>query len=242
MGRHARTGSIHETRSQRTRPRSSDLAATLVHQLSQPLTVLQGEMELVLQSEHTAAEYRALLEASLIELDRLSRVVHSFREMEEMRRPASGSHDVPLVEVVSRAAEVLTPIADRLGVGIQIRAERECYVKTSWSRFEKAITKTLDRALARSPRRSDIEIAVSTNKHAAIVAISDQGPCSTEDLDWSVVAPGLDSGPEKASNWVVARRMIESLDGTFEVRPRFGEGCMVRMTLPLSRERNWRRR
>lgn len=59
------------------------LVAEQVHRMSQPLTALQGTVELALLSEHTAEAYRAALEESLEQLTRLCGIVNSLRDMTE---------------------------------------------------------------------------------------------------------------------------------------------------------------
>jgi len=64
--------------------RCSRLMSDLIHQLSQPLTLIGGLLESAMPSCHDHTPYRSLLERLLRDVDRISRQVHRIREMTEI--------------------------------------------------------------------------------------------------------------------------------------------------------------
>lgn len=89
-----------------------------VHKMSQPLTALQGTVELALFSEHTVEGYRAALEESLEQLTRLSDIVSSLRDLVDAHVESTGTR-TPVIrlsvsrgpfEEASLAVEVAAPV------------------------------------------------------------------------------------------------------------------------------------
>lgn len=78
------------------------LVAERVHQMSQPLTALQGTVELALLSERTAEGYRAALEESWEQLTRLNGIVSSLRDLADAHVQSSGPKGRVLRLSVSR--------------------------------------------------------------------------------------------------------------------------------------------
>ena len=78
------------------------LVAEQVHNMSQPLTALQGTVELALLSEHTAGGYRAALEESLKQLTRLNDIVSSLRDLADAHAQNAGSKSRVLSISVNR--------------------------------------------------------------------------------------------------------------------------------------------
>jgi len=77
--------------------------AEQVHQMSQPLTALQGTVELALLSERTAEGYRAALEESWEQLTRLNGIVSSLRDLADSHVQSSGPKGRVLHISVSRS-------------------------------------------------------------------------------------------------------------------------------------------
>ncbi|MGH7255146.1 MAG: HAMP domain-containing protein, partial [Nitrospirales bacterium] len=82
------------------------------HELRTPLTVLKGETELALRRPRAAEDYRMVLESSLEEIDRMSRIVDEllFLSRADLGEVSLESSDValqPLIEDIHRQATVL---------------------------------------------------------------------------------------------------------------------------------------
>jgi hypothetical protein len=78
------------------------LVADQIHKMSQPLTALHGTVELALLSECTAEGYRAALEESWEQLNRLNSIVSSLRDLADAHVQNAGSKSPVLRISVSR--------------------------------------------------------------------------------------------------------------------------------------------
>jgi hypothetical protein len=87
------------------------LVAEQIHRMSQPLTALQGTVELALLSESTTEGYRAALEESLEQLTRLNDIVTALRDLADAHVPSVESKGRVLRISVSRGPFEAAPMA-----------------------------------------------------------------------------------------------------------------------------------
>jgi K+-sensing histidine kinase KdpD len=211
----------------------------LVHQVTQPLTVMQGLLEDARVPRNAAAPYMFLLEALRRDVDQLSRMVGQIREMAEIECALDEKVAVPLVQSVRGIIEPIAPSAEPHKLKIQIDAPREILVWVSRRRLEWGIQKLISGALRRSPKYGKVRISVSCSRAAAILRVSDQGP--------DAFTRGLNNWPDRLAHclatprkiegdgleWALAQWMFQSLGANVAVRNRAKHGCVVTVALPL---------
>jgi hypothetical protein len=105
-----------------------------LHQTTQPLTILQGTLELALLNAGTLEEYKNAIERSLAELQR---VKDSFEQLRTVARLHQRVSDVTTVEVVPMVRGVLTSLTDRskaVGVELVLRSQAGAYKDSAGER------------------------------------------------------------------------------------------------------------
>jgi signal transduction histidine kinase len=217
------------------------LVPDLVHQATQPLTVMQGLLEGAegaLLPGRTTAEYRSLLQALRREVDRLSYMVSRIREMAEIESAVEQELAVPLVQSAKRAVQQMTPAAEPKKVQIQIHAPREVLVRGDPRRLEWGLQKLISGALRRSPKCGKVLVSVSSSGVAAIVRVSDQGRDVLGLNSWPDRLPRCFAAPRKSDGdgleWALAQWMLEFSGADLVVRNRAKHGYVVTVTLPLA--------
>jgi signal transduction histidine kinase len=229
-------------RAQESRRRRSLLVSSLVHQITQPLTVMEGLLECAPLLDCSTAQYRSLLKTLRREVDRLSHMVRRIREMAEIESALEDVLAVPLVQSVKRTVEQMAPSAGPKKLKIQIDAPKEILVWAGPQRLEWGVQKLVSGAVRRSPKCGKVRISISSSSVAAILTVSDQGPnVVSRDLDGlpgppvrlrrSFTTPRKSAGD--GLEWALAQWMFESSGAILAVRNRTKQGCVVTVTLPL---------
>jgi len=230
-------------RAEESRRRRSLLVSNLIHQVTQPLTVMEGLLECALLPDCSVAQYRSLLETLRREVDRLSHMVRRIREIAEIESAVDEVLAVPLVQSVKRTVEQMAPPAGPKKLKIQIHATREILVWAGPRRLEWGVQKLIYGALRRSPKGGKVRISISSSSVAAILTVSDQGPnVVSRSLDGSLDPPysllRSFKTPRKPDGdgleWAFAQWMFESSGASLVVRNRAKQGCVVTIALPLS--------
>ena len=76
-------------------PTDQEISSSLfrqLHQTTQPLSVLQGLLELALIESHTVGEYKHSVELALDELARVSQCFEELRRLIDLYRGGAGGH------------------------------------------------------------------------------------------------------------------------------------------------------
>ncbi len=156
--------------------RLSSFSAELAHQLRTPINVLRGEAEVALSRPRTPEEYRAVLESSLEEYGRLSRVIERLLFLARADRSA-----VPIDRsrfearpVIDDIVEFHRPLAEERDVRVMCRGN-VCLDADSLL-FRQAFANVLDNALRFTPSRGTITVGLEGSAAGPAIAVTDTGP------------------------------------------------------------------
>jgi signal transduction histidine kinase len=215
------------------------LISKLIHEMSQPLTTLAGEMQLALQDDTAAeAQYRAVLETCLPQVERLHHLVRRLREFAQVERSVEPGSGASLLGAISGAIETFRPLAESKRVKITARVESDPVVAISAERLRQVVHHMLSLAVERSPAGAEVRLAVSLRPTTASLAVSDQGAALRAE-DMTLLLDPLLPNPnqhvdfvENGLEWCLARRTAEVWWGTFNLASETGQGCLATLTLP----------
>lgn len=153
----------------------SQFSADLAHELRTPINNLMGEAETALSGARTPQDYRLVLESSLEEYSRLTRMIDSLLFLaraesaqtciERIRLDARGE-----MEAVCAFYEAL---ADDRGVALSCRGEAGLDADPLLLR--RVLSNLLANALRHTPRGGQVELAVQTTGAAIEVSVADSG-------------------------------------------------------------------
>ena len=155
--------------------RLSQFSADLAHELRTPVANMLGEAQVALTRERTAAEYREILESTIAECERLSRIVDNLlfvARVDAAREPIARKR-FDARAAVEKIAAFYQTIADDRHVTISCSGEGQIYADANL--FERAVGNLLDNALRFTPENGSIQIALSEHDADFEVAVSDNG-------------------------------------------------------------------
>jgi K+-sensing histidine kinase KdpD len=227
---------------QKSLPPCSRLVSHLVHEITQPLTVMEGLLEHALVFRRSPAQYESLLETVRREVDRLSHMVRRVRDMAEIDSVVEPELAVPLVQAVKRTVEQMAPGVEPKEPQIEIHAPREIFVWAGRRRLEWGLEELISGALRRSPKRGKVLISISSSSLTATLRISDRGPdaVNRSSNGGAVPLPGCFATPRPDRDgleWVLAQWMFVSSGANLVVRNRARRGCVVTVTLPVAEDK-----
>jgi two-component system sensor histidine kinase QseC len=210
----------------------------LIHDMSQPLTVLYGEIHLALTAPSRESEYRAVLEASAQQVDALTRLVNRLRELAHVEKRGSLDRGTSLLAPVQGAIETFHRVAESKHVKIALAAEGDSEVAIPADRLKEAVHQLLNLAVERTPEGGSISLQISVSPTIASLRVDDQGPALPPE-ELALLLDPLTPSPNRRVKladtrleWCLAKRMAEVWWGTFEVESKRGQGCQATLTLP----------
>lgn len=220
--------------------RMSQCAADLAHELRTPIHNLMGEAEIALSAERTPEEYRHILESSLEECDRLTRMINKMLFLARAEDPQKLIERVPLdarqeLDAVSEFFDALSET-----YGITVTSEGQGSIDVDPLLFRRAVTNLLSNALRHTPRGGQIVLSVSQSEdNTALVKVTDSG-CGIPSERLSSICDrqnctnrttGQCSG-ENGLGLSIVKSIVELHGGSIAIESALGKGTTVLLRFP----------
>ena len=194
------------------------LLADIGHELRNPLTVLQGGLEAMLDGVHPAD--REHLEAALDESRVLARLVDDLRTLALADAGALALHREPtdLEILVQEVARAMRPPEDAAGPTIATDVDRDLpLVEVDPVRIREVLTNLVGNALRYAPAGTAVTIAAqwAQDRRSVVLSVADGGPGIPADLLTTVFerfAKGVDSRGS-GLGLAIARQLVEAHGG-----------------------------
>ncbi|HEM7899063.1 MULTISPECIES: heavy metal sensor histidine kinase [Burkholderia cepacia complex] len=156
--------------------RLSQFSSNLAHDMRTPLTNLQAAAQVVLSQPRGADEYRSVIESSIDEYQRLSRMIEDmlFLARSEQAGTSIDVRRLNAAEEAERVAGYYEPLAEDEGVTVKV--DGHAWVDADLTLYQRALSNLLSNALTYAPRGSVVTIDCVEQGGATTIAVSDTGP------------------------------------------------------------------
>lgn len=156
--------------------RLSQFSSNLAHDMRTPLTNLQAAAQVVLSQPRGADEYRSVIESSIDEYQRLSRMIEDmlFLARSEQAGTSISVRRLNAAEEAERVAGYYEPLAEDEGVTVKV--DGHAWVDADLTLYQRALSNLLSNALTHAPRGSVVTIDCVEQGGATTIAVSDTGP------------------------------------------------------------------
>ena len=223
--------------------RLSQFSADIAHELRTPINNLMGEVEVALSRGRTAPEYRTVLESSLEECSRLSRMIDSLlflarAENTELKIQASWFDATKEIRAVLDFYEALS--AEE---GVEVTAEGQSTLHGDVILFRRALSNLLANALRYTPRGGKVLISIENDSDLAVmVRVIDNGAgIPTEHLPkifdrFYRVDPSRSRHPEGTGlGLAIVKSIMDLHGGSVTVVSESGKGTTFTLRFPSHR-------
>lgn len=206
------------------------LAAGVAHEIRNPLTTLRGFLQLQ-QQTHTLNPRH--IDIMLSELDRINLIVGEFLILAKPQATKFQIQDVRFVlgDVIS----LLDSQAHLCNIVFNTSFDSEpCEIACEENQLKQVFINVLKNAIEAMPKGGEIEIEVRRQPPESIVVmIRDHGVGISEDMIPKLGDPFVTSKETGTGLGImVSQRIIQSHQGTMDIRSAVGEGTTVTITLP----------
>ena len=221
-----------------------EVSSNVAHDLKTPLTRIKARVEAALRSGNEA-EYRAALENTVDESDRLLDTFHARLSIAraEAGQARSGLVDVDVAELIADVADLYEPMAEEEGGTLSSSAGPGLHVLGDRQLLAQALTNLLDNALKYGARDGDkpaITVTGALEGDKVVITVADHGPgIPAEDrgrvterfvrLDESRTKPGNGLGLSLVSGVMKLHKGTLALEDN-------APGLKARLVLPVWRE------
>lgn len=155
--------------------RLSRFSADLAHELRTPITILRGEAEVALAKDRPSEDYRAVLESSLDEYNRLTRLISRMLFLARAEDPAAQARFAP-IEARPLLDEVLAffeAMAEEQEVSL--KGEASGRFQGDADLLRQALANLVTNALEATPAGGVIRVSVKAGFDEVVLAVADDG-------------------------------------------------------------------
>lgn len=156
--------------------RLSQFSSNLAHDMRTPLTNLLAAAQVALSQPRTAEDYRDVIESSVDEYQRLSRMIEDmlFLARSEQGDAALSIRPLDAAAEAERVAGYYEPMAEDAQVTIEVTGQGT--VHADLLLFQRALSNLLSNALVQAPEGSTITIGCKEDASSTTLTVSDSGP------------------------------------------------------------------
>jgi PAS domain S-box-containing protein len=156
-----------------------EFVSLVSHELRTPLTSIRGALGLLAGGLLTAAPEKGqrMLEIAVNNTDRLVRLINDILDLERI-----DSGKVTLVKarcqpglLLLESAELIRPMAEKAGIGIEVGAAAEASVWADPDRILQTLSNLLSNAIKFSPAGTTIHVSATSEGDEVIFRVADQG-------------------------------------------------------------------
>ncbi|MDI4649919.1 sensor histidine kinase [Cohnella hashimotonis] len=209
----------------------SDLAASVAHEVRNPLQVTRGFLQLL--AGRGDNESKKHFNIAVSELDRASGIITDFLTFAKPELETVSP--LNLAEELAQLEVIIAPHAAMYGGRLHINADPGLTVIGSSSKFKQALINLLKNSIEAFKEDGYIEINAYEEDGEAVIWIKDNG----EGMDEAQIAKlGVPYFSTKSKGTglgtMVTFRIIEVMKGTIDFKSRKGQGTEVLIRLPIA--------
>ncbi|CAM4149647.1 sensor histidine kinase [Saccharibacillus endophyticus] len=211
----------------------SELAASVAHEVRNPLQVTRGFLQLL--GERSASSDKAYIDMALDELDRASGIITDFLTF--AKPGAENIKTLSIAEEFRHIEGVLTPLASIHHGTIVMDIAPDLYVKGNSSKFKQAFINMIKNSIEAFQDEGQITIAASKENGEIVIRIRDDGVgMGPEEL--KRLGEPYFSNKTKGTGLglMVTFRIIEAMQGTLKFSSEKGAGTEATIRLPEASE------
>jgi signal transduction histidine kinase len=209
------------------------LAASIVHDLRNPLAAVYGGAEMLMDGHLAPAQVSRLAR----NMYRSSRQIQAMLDdMLEVSRGRTGPVETcDLCEIASAAAQSLAETAEAQGVSIAVEAPEPIELPLERRRIERVFLNLLANALEAMPDGGAVAISAKAAGDSALVEVCDTGPGVPPGIRGRLFQPFVTAGKHGGLGLGLAlsRRAVVDHGGDLWVKPGAGPGACFCFRLPL---------
>jgi signal transduction histidine kinase len=226
-----------------TEKEQQQFIADVSHELRTPLTVLRGTLEVALEEDRPAEEYREAIGNALLEIRHLARISQNilFLARGESGRVTLSFSNQDLSRFVAEVTRELQPAAGDHDLNLSVEVpERSVIAYVDPGRMQQVLHNLLENSMRYTPPGGSVRVRLSTSAAEARIEISDTGvgipqadlPFVFERFFRSDRARRAYTGGSGLGLSIV-RWIVEAHKGKVEIESEVDKGTTVAVRLPL---------
>lgn len=247
LGRLARTFNNMIAGLQKSFEEMRRFTADAAHELRTPLAVLKTEAEVALRQPRSPEAYREVLQAQLVEIERLTRLANQLLYLcrEDSGLQPMTATPVRVDEFLPRLCEQLQVVAEARGVSLECGQVAAMTISSDPDRLRRLFFNLLDNALKYTPEGGRVRLSAGLREKGdeVEVLVEDNGIGIAPEHHAHLFERFFRVDPSRSRinegtglGLAICRSIVEAHRGRIEIDSSPGKGTRVRVVLPILAE------
>ncbi len=220
----------------------SQFVTALSHELRTPLQAITGFTENLQTLDLSPDQRQVALERIGLASAHILSIVDDVLDLARVEAGAMpiDLRDLDAHTVIGASLDLIQPLAERRGVTVE-HSGPPIAVRADRRRLQQVMLNLLSNAVRFSPSNSAVCITTGAGEDRPSIHVTDHGPGIPAELLARLFVPfdrlGADAGREGGAGLglVLARRLTEAMNGTFDIASTVGVGTHITVTLVAAR-------
>lgn len=210
----------------------SQLAASISHEVKNPLTVIKGFLRL-LHQEHLSSEKKLeYLSIASSELNRAEDIINDYLTFAKPYPEVI--EEIPVGAHLQKLMEIIGPMSHQHSVKIEARID-EAVIKGNARTFQQAFLNFMKNAVEAMPKGGTLTIRTVRERGHVCISISDTGVGMTKSQKRRLGEPYFSTKESGTGlGLLISYRIIEAMNGKIGVTSSVGQGTEFRITFPTA--------
>lgn len=207
------------------------VAATLAHEIRNPLSSISGSVELVRESGALAEEDRHLLTIVVHEVERIDQLVRDMLDVARPRPPRYREEDV--IRLCREIAELASHSLET-DVRVGVRATGSGMATFDPDQMRQVVWNLVKNAVQASPAGGHVTIAVDSDEDGAFEILVDDEGSGIPEADLARIFDAFHTRRARGTGLGLAlvRQVVDGHGGTIDAMNRPGGGARFRLRVP----------
>ncbi|MDF2961366.1 MAG: hypothetical protein K0S39_3101 [Paenibacillus sp.] len=209
----------------------SEMAASVTHEVRNPLTVVRGFIQLAGSS--VDKKVQGYLRTAIDELDRAESIISDYLNLAKPQ--IDKIEEIGLSGFLDNTVTLMNSYAAMQGVALQMQVEEGLYIKGDRAKLKQVIVNLIKNSIEATSSGGTIDVKSYLVKNKAVIEIIDTGKgMSKEQL--KRIGSSFYTTKESGTGigLMLAFRMIEAMEGTLDFESEKGKGTKARIRFPIS--------
>ncbi|NWQ41722.1 two-component sensor histidine kinase [Bacillus sp. EB106-08-02-XG196] len=210
----------------------SELSASVAHEIRNPLTVTNGFLQLLNNSQNITQEEKKYIDFSLVELKRAERIVSDFLAFS---KPQSENMIFSnLKEETEYVKDIITPFANMHQVDIQYKFTNTLNIQYDKNQMQQCLMNLYKNGIESMMGHGGVlSINVSEHKYDIMIRIKDTGVGMAKEEVFQLGRPYYSTKNEGTGlGMLMVYSTINKINGKIEVQSEIGKGTTFIITIP----------
>ncbi|MDT8860911.1 ATP-binding protein [Alkalihalobacillus sp. MEB130] len=209
----------------------SELAASIAHEVRNPLTVVKGFLQLMQKDEQ--GKKKNYFEIALCEMNRAEQIISDYLNFAKPQ--FKNIENMEVNQILKEILSFLTPYSLKENVALSIQSSsNKIYIKSDKNQFKQVLINIIKNAVEATPEKGNVLVTVEEDQTVVKITITDNGKGMSADqlanigtLFYSTKEKGTGLGT------MVSFRIIEEMGGTLRYESSINIGTKVTIILPV---------